>query len=1067
MSSWGPPARMPTIIDLTSDDDDIPASKTIDLTSLDEPEISNHDSLESKVKVEDQSSPLAISSSTESGESSPKVPQDYETSLTESNHTDAGELSPRNPGHEDDSSSEDNLTLNEILARKRKRNHVSDDVGPSQSQPIDAAVPITREALGSLVGSQPLKPGFAEFFHKPLVNEPSPLGTQRNDNSGVQQESQAAENSNRHILNVDREELFGNEEEEEKKRKKHRRELRTLEKESANRQVQLDQQILSGPVPSGGVSETARNEFRTSGASIPSQPLDDTEIQRPRKRLKPSRREAVAEISSFAVGPNTIRNKLADADRRQCDGTKAKGGERSSSVVNKAAGIGRSTTRHRPGGLQRNRWEKAAVHERSQKKPASRLLKKLQDVDRGRSDRQQGGKKHPVAAQNEWEQWERGGSRPANVASQQRFENNPSQRPPPRRNQGLHEARGGLNGLVPGATAYRLPLESDFGQNEPVEQDEGFQEPQELPDVYLEEPQMVDNSVGQQESRSVQPKLNTTHLASRVKQLQPTKSFNNQTNDLEDVRTFFKDRYAESAQKRKTILVDSVPADLGKPSYAARRQMVQRNAGGGSGPNRRKGIKDNNAKRTLYRQRAIESKRQVLQSQVDDEFRHESKEDRERRVEAGLAELRRKFERNDQKREAQKSQGLLTVDFLEDIEDTGPIDRLPATAAKGKQRGIPVSEALEPGATILLYAVYTSDAVEKGVSFDDKNMKRLADQFLKKEDANKHAEEVLRNDRLHDSQLVSIQFRVGPEDGLFFGIKELADGKTVMCMVQSERQICGELNLRDIFVEKALKEVYSPRFDVFYITVTPKVFLEEKKAEAGGDKKKKVKAGGHKEKKPEAKAPSPVAEEETEPGDKENVDEDSRSLFSDTPDPEPEAARDDGDKDEKEDEDADEDEDEGSDADSVNTDITISPSEPGGNLGSLSWKDVEYLHEHVDGFTTLELANKEAVKVARELWKPKGSRMDPWLYYRYSIEPSLNEVRAKELDVEAAELEFEVPDFEGHVEMRPWPFIYSKVFVEETRLEGPRDIGNYIVMDNGEESDRHDGQDGAEDGGDG
>lgn len=1048
MSSRGPPVRMQVVIDLTSDDNDIPASKTIDLTSVDEPEIPNHDLIEPKVKVEDQSPSLAISSSAESGESSPKVPRDYETSLTESNHNDAGELSPRNPGHGNNSSSEDNLPLSAILARNRKRSHVSDDVGLSQSKPTNASVPITREALASLVSSQSLKPGSDDFWsvHKPLVNEPSPIRTQKNNNTRVQQqESQAAGNSNPYILNIDREEVFGNEEEE-KKKKKQRRDSRSSEKGSANRQVQLDRQILSGPNPSGGGFETPRNKFRTSGTSIPSQPLDDTEIQRPRKRLKLNRRETIGETSSIAVGPNTFRSKVAVADRRQGDRPKTKGIERSSSVVNKATGIGRSSATYRPGGLQRNRWEMAAVHEKSHKKQTSRPLKKLQDVDHGRSSRQQGGKKHPMTAQSE--QRERGGLRPAGIASQHRFESNSSRRPPPRLNQGLHEARRGFDGLGPSATAYRLPLEGDFGHIAPVEQDEGIQESQELPDVYPEEPQQVYDSVGQQQSRSIQPKLNTTQLASRVKQLQPTRSSNTQTKDLEEARAFFQDRYSQSAQKRKTILVDSVPANLGKPNYTARRQMIQTNAGRGSGPKRRKGIKDNDGKRALYRQRAIESKRQVLQSQVDDEFPYESKEDRERRVEAGLAELRRKFERNDQKREAQKPQGLLTVDFLEDVEDTDPIDRLPATAVKGKQRGIPVSEALEPGATILLYAVYTSDPVEKGVSFDDSNMKRLADQFLKKEDANKHAEEVLRNHRLHDSKLVSIQFRVGPEDGLFFGIKELADGKTVMCMVQGERQICGDLNLRDIFVEKGLKEIYSPRFDVFYITVTPKVFLEKKKARADGDQEKKSKA----------KPPSPVAVEETqsEPVEKENVDEDSRSLFSATPTPEPEAAKDDGDKDEEEDED--------SDADSVNTDITISPPEPGGNLGSLSWKDVEYSHEHVDGFTTLELANKEALKVARELWRPKGSRMDPWLYYNYSIEPSLREMKTKELDLQTATLEFEVPEFEGHVDDRPWPFIYSRVFVEETRLEGPRDIGNYIVMDNGEESDRHDSQDGAEDG---
>lgn len=46
----------------------------------------------------------------------------------------------------------------------------------------------------------------------------------------------------------------------------------------------------------------------------------------------------------------------------------------------------------------------------------------------------------------------------------------------------------------------------------------------------------------------------------------------------------------------------------------------------------------------------------------------------------------------------------------------------------------------------------------------------------------------------------------------------------------------------------------------------------------------------------------------------------------------------------------------------------------------LSWNDVEYEHDHVGAFTTIEMASQEAYKMARELWKPRGVRYNSWRY---------------------------------------------------------------------------------------
>ncbi|KKY39364.1 hypothetical protein UCDDA912_g00575 [Diaporthe ampelina] len=505
-------------------------------------------------------------------------------------------------------------------------------------------------------------------------------------------------------------------------------------------------------------------------------------------------------------------------------------------------------------------------------------------------------------------------------------------------------------------------------------------------------------------------------------------------------------------------MVDSVPADLGKPSYIDRCRLVNNSTGMASG-RKRKNAAQKAKERDIYRQKAIQSKRQKLEVQANQDFPYESKEEKEARIEAGVAKLQKIFERNDRRLETQKAQGLLTVDFLEDhgVAQGNPINGPSAAAPKGKRRGIPITHALEPGTTITLYVVYISDPIDKDKKLAEHNMKRLCDQFLKKEDANEHAEKVLRNEKMQKSHLVSIQFRVGPEDGLFFGTKELADGKMVMCMVQRERQLSSDLDLSDIHVRKEFKEIYCPRFDVFYTNVIPKVFRDRDKASREENKKKKSKT---KLNTPDTEA-GDEGEPEPESGEKEHTDGDTSSLFSGPPTPEPEAghgkraeAKAEAEKEEEEDGDDDD-----SDTDSVATDVTLEPSQPGGNLGSLSWKDVEYMHEYVGSFTTMELANKEAVKVALKLWRPSGNRMDPWLYYRDAIKPSLVKVRDQELDVEAARIEFEVPEFEGHVNERPWPFVYSTVLVEKTRLEGPRDIGNYIVMDNDEGGSGKDGED--------
>lgn len=1069
------------IIDLTCDDD-VPASAIIDLASVYDLRGASHVSSKPEVKVEDDSSTLAGSSAPDSGESSPKSQQDNNIAQTESNPTDVGDLSPRNLQDQGDSSSDDNLTLGTILARSKKRKRDSDDARNFESKSSDVSIPLTPRALNSLVGSQSVKPGFHRFFsvRKQTANESQSeiskkdekSKTPREESASTQQGGHSAKNANPHILNIVREEVFG----QKKKKSKHRTDPSSQE-EPRKQHIQVDEQAFSTPAPPRAVSEPRetvrpKKKIENYGIIRPSQTRMEDESERPYKRRKHSNREDTAFGStSTAATSDATRSQVASSDKHQGHRSKTNGAERSRLAgKDKAIKKSKGSSRYRPGNPRPHRMEEATSYDRQQKKVhVAREREKVHKSKLAASSRQLGEKAYLVAAPNGRGEWARTGFQRPGMASQKPLNSKYGRQAASGRNEGFHEGYNGQpvvnsvatgsqlplasnssrkkglcnageesRGLNSAVMGFQVPLESNTGHTARAEQIESLHEEQEVPDVHLHQSQRIYGSGVQQESIRSQSRSMTAQPARRLDQVQQTMAMNDK--DLETTRAFFSKHPSQLAQQRKTMFLNSIPPDVGKPSYPDRHPVLRRSTGERFGRKRDTAIQTAR-KRAKYREKQIRLRRERLEAHVNEVFPNESEDFKEQRIEAGLTDLRKKYAQNDEKREAEKAQGLLTVKFIEDSEgaEDDPLDGPPAAAPKGKRRGIPVAKALEPGATIQLYVVYKSEPFEKGKKFGDYELNRMEDQFFSKEDANKHAEAVLRDDRYDGSHLVSIQFRVGPEDGLFFGTKELADGKLVMCMVQRERQMSSDLDLRDIFVRKELKKIYCPRYDVFHTYVIPKVFLEEDEASIdGGDKDK------------ESKTPTPdVGDDEPEPGENKHMGGDSDSLFSASPTPNAVF------------------EDE-SDAESVATTVTLDSLQPNGNMGSLSWDDVDYVHEHVGSFTTLELANKEAVRVALDRWRPGRVRLESWLYYRDAIKPSLEEAWAQDLDVEAAELEFEVPEFEGHVNDRPWRFIHSKVYVKETRLEGPRDIGNYIVTGNrGGDDEQSGGQDGEDDDEDG
>lgn len=1048
---------MATTIDLTSDDIDAPASEIIDLTSVDDSKPSDHVSHKPGVKVEDESPTLVGSSTADSGESSPNTQRDDDTAQTESNPTDFRDLSPSHSQDEGSNSSDNDFST--IFAHRRKHHKNASGDAPTSHRP--SVTQLAPEALNSIVPFRSLRPGFEKvyFTRNCHVNDSSAdksqqegkSKTQQEKSVKIQQEKQSTNNVNPQILNIDREEVLGPA----KRPKKHRRKP-SIEQKPAKPPSRVDEQPSHIPEPRRAVSEThetASPKTKKAGSSEnvkQSQPRVEFESQRPHKRRKHSRRDdTIFSSDSLASAPNINNSQAPPVDKlygrrpeaNSVEGNRVTGKDRVSKIHN-------GPSRHRSGVTRTYRKHKLTQEGGGQKRHMALAWEQAQKSERAGYGWQQGERTFMLAAQNERGQWERSGFQRSGVASQQLPMSIYDRKTTSGRDRGHREAQQQPSGDHCGTTGVRLSSESDTVRTGATAQDEDVREDQEILEIRPQQSQNVHRHFGQQESRKIHSKSNTAQPAIRFEQPEQILSSDAREKAVENARHFFDNHPSNTAPKRRVEMTDFILPDVTKPGFSFRSQMV--NAGNGKRSGRKFQTATQKAdKRDRDRQRQILARRQKLEAEANQLLPNESDENKRKWIEDGIAKLKEIFTKNDQKRAAQKSQGLLTVEDLEDMGATGGdrIDRPPAIAPKAKRRGIPIAEALEPGATITLYVVYISDPFDKAKTFSHSDMKRLGDQFLRREDANKHAEAVLRDERYDDSQLVSIQFRVGPGDGLFFGTKELADGKLIMCMVQREMQMASSLDLSDTFVRKGLKETYCSRFDVFYTNVIPKVFLNKDDTSTVRSKKETLKS------KSKSNTPTTDAAGDPDLAEKERADDDRDSLFSASPTPEPETGRD-----ERVETEGVERDDEGneSDADSAVTDVTLAPSAPGGNLGSLSWHNVEYMHEHVCGFTTLELANQEAVKVALKLWRPRGNRMDPWLKYRNDIRPSLEEYKTQELDVKAAELEFEAPEFEGHVDDRPWPFIYSMVFVKETRLEGPRDIGNHIVM--------HDDGDSGEDG---
>jgi len=107
-----------------------------------------------------------------------------------------------------------------------------------------------------------------------------------------------------------------------------------------------------------------------------------------------------------------------------------------------------------------------------------------------------------------------------------------------------------------------------------------------------------------------------------------------------------------------------------------------------------------------------------------------------------------------------------------------------------------------------------------------------------------------------------------------------------------------------------------------------------------------------------------------------------------------------------------------------------------------SVRNVSYKVELHGAYTCFRMANKAALRTFLELAKPENSRVEDNLHYQYDIRPNYIDSFQEAVRNEDALVEIE---WEPPVGSYKWAFDMMKVWVEQSELKGPVDIGDLVV----------------------
>lgn len=492
----------------------------------------------------------------------------------------------------------------------------------------------------------------------------------------------------------------------------------------------------------------------------------------------------------------------------------------------------------------------------------------------------------------------------------------------------------------------------------------------------------------------------------------------------------------------------------------------------------------------------IRKRRSEIKHDINRRYPNESEEEKARLIEQKLNE----YLINRRRREAMQEHRRYENHFADAIEEAeSESEEEEELNARG---GMPLIQALEStgSRSVILYAVFASEPHDDCSEHSECLQRRQA--FPELKSANAYAEALLRGQpntpkrkkgepkrSKRDPPRLSIEsYQEKYKDGMLSGLLSLTTGKIIVCEVRKEVQAVGDLDpnsLRRRWAKKEFVEVFClRRYDVFLIKVVPTTFKERDERDEAEQKRQKEKEEKEKEKRMEREkqneenAVGLEAEEaqQGENGEDGAVDEPkittalegdnlraalaNLSTFNNNIVSENSNEEDD-EMQEGDDSNYDAASEAGSDV-SMSSTSTVQEARPpspppnsrGGHLaynsnshhGPNPWFQVEHQHIHCCTYTDLRMANDTAFRIAKEKWKPRTPNLDAWAHYETSVLQAIEREReVTDMDHDRADIVFPVHPWHGHDDHRPWGFVQSYVKVEETVLEGPRDIGAAFV----------------------
>lgn len=561
-------------------------------------------------------------------------------------------------------------------------------------------------------------------------------------------------------------------------------------------------------------------------------------------------------------------------------------------------------------------------------------------------------------------------------------------------------------------------------------------------------PQSNDNQLMRQNQAPQAPpivKISSTSSCSRPKPNRTTRE------DIAQAEAQFKALKAQHEPKRTTTLVNVLPADfrMAQPDYLSRARAV-----------RNVGFREQDEER--FQDRQIKAYRQRIRRDVQKKHANESEEARE-------ALINKKFNTYLEKKITQRDRwkrGLLDVEFIEDVAGGG----FNGEEVDLDARRIPASQVLEPTQTIVIYPVYLSKPYAKGMDYEDSLIRTKV--FGTVNDANSYAKKLLERPfcllpkRFEDKDRQIESSHERRQQGMLLGLVMLESGNMISVEVRKEQMLIGDLDpsvLHDKWVGKEVPEVYRSRYDVWYITRKPRAWEDAEKRDCkpqeGDEEKREETPAGEQQQEAEAREELSAANAQ-EPQGLEGSS--LRAALSALPapgsNPQPDPAgvdheaeehlrnSDSADRDESFRENAhDETSSQTSNDSTTSSSTSRTAGSPSPTNDSLSGEE-EY-HTLCASYTTLQLANREALSLARTAWKPRTPQLDAQTQWMHEVRDVIKWWKTEaDLNNECVNMVL-VPKFQGPVDRRAWGFVRAEITVTETILEGPRDLGVRFVLD--------------------